>query len=71
MSTTTMGIMGTLQLICIVWVIYEVWGVNKSLTSVAKILWTLAVFIFGIFGAAAYYFIEKNRKSIDRQDSYI
>jgi len=71
MNTTAMGVMSTLQLICAIWVIYDVWAVNKSLSSGAKILWTIAALFFGLIGAAAYYFIEKNRKTVEREDSYI
>jgi len=66
-----MGIMASVSLICTIWVVYEVWAVNKSLSTAAKILWTLAALFLNIIAAAAYYFIEKNRKTVDSGDSYI
>lgn len=63
MSTTYMGLWGTVSLIACVWVIYEVWGVNKGLSGGAKLIWTLAALFFGPITAIAYYLIEKNRKN--------
>jgi len=64
MNTTMMGVMGTVQLICTIWVLYEVWAVNKSLSTGAKVLWTLAAIFFGFISAIAYYFFEKSRKEV-------
>ena len=72
MSTTVMGIMGTLSLITTIWVLYDVWAVNKSLGTGSKILWSLIGICFNIIGAAAYYFLGKNKAgSITREDTLV
>ncbi len=71
MDMTTMGIMGSVQLICAIWVIYEVWAVNRSLSTGGKILWTIVALFFNLLGAAAYYFIEKNKRSPEASDTLV
>ena len=72
MSTTIMGIMGTLSLITTIWVIYDAWAVNKSLSTGAKVLWTLVALFFNIIGAAAYYFLGRNKASnVQREDTLV
>ncbi len=57
------GLMSALALFCCVWVIYEVWAVNKNLTTGYKILWTLGALVFNFITAILYYFMVK-RESI-------
>lgn len=53
------GIFGIIALICAIWVIYDVWAVNRKLSDVAKIVWTIFAVIFSIITAIIYYFVEK------------
>lgn len=54
-----MSILYILGIICAVWVIYDVFAVNKKLSNTAKVIWTIAAIIFSIITAIVYYFIEK------------
>ncbi len=38
-----------------IWVIYDVWTKNKSLSDGMKILWTVAALLFSIITAIIYY----------------
>ncbi len=71
MSTTAMGIWGTLTLITTIWVIYDSWAVNRTLGTGAKILWTIVALCFGVIGAAAYYFLAKNKRNLQREDTLV
>lgn len=53
------GIVGIIALICAIWVIYDVWAVNRKLSDVAKIVWTIFAVIFSIITAIVYYFVGK------------
>jgi len=46
---------------CAVWVIYDVWAVNKRLSDQNKIIWTIFAVFFNIGTAIIYYFIEKKK----------
>lgn len=59
MNTTLMGISGTIGLICMIWVLYEVWAVGKHLGTGQKVIWSLAAVFFSFFTAIAYYVMEK------------
>jgi prolipoprotein diacylglyceryltransferase len=48
-------------LIAAVWVIYDVFAVNKKLNTTAKVVWTLAALLFSIITAVVYYFMEKKK----------
>lgn len=50
---------GLIALICAIWVIYDVWTKNRSLSGGAKILWTVLAIFFSIITAIAYYFVGK------------
>ena len=52
-------IWGLIALASVIWVIYDVLTQNQGLTPVKKVLWILVALLFGILGAAAYYFLEK------------
>lgn len=35
------GIIGIIALICMIWVIYDIWVVNKRASTVTRIIWTI------------------------------
>lgn len=53
------ALIGIIALICAVWVIYDVWAVNKGLSTGAKVLWTIFAIFFSIITAIIYYFVKK------------
>jgi hypothetical protein len=57
------GIWGTvvyiIAILCAVWVIYDVWTVNKKLSDLAKIIWTVFAIVLSIITAIVYWFVEK------------
>lgn len=55
------GIFGLVALICAVWVIYDVWAVEKSMKQNNKIIWTICAVIANIITAIVYYFMVKNK----------
>lgn len=59
MNAYTMGIGGTIAFFCAVWVIYEVWAINKNMTTGYKVLWTFSALLLNVFTAIAYYFVVK------------
>lgn len=63
MTTTMMGLGGTIGLICMIWVLYEVWAVNRSLQTGEKVIWSIAAVCLNVVTALIYYFVVK-RKSI-------
>jgi len=56
-------LLGIIALIAFIYVAYNVWSVNHSLTTTAKVLWTVAAFFFSIITAIAYYFIEDRKRA--------
>lgn len=52
-------ILGIISIIAFIWVVYNVWFVNRTLSTTAKLIWSVAALFFTIITAAAYYFIEK------------
>jgi hypothetical protein len=58
MNTTT-SVIGIVAIICAIWVIYDVWVKQKSMSAVSKILWTVFALIFSIITAIVYYFTKK------------
>ena len=58
MNTGT-TIIGILALICAIWVIYDVWTKQKSMSAGKKVLWTILALIFSILTAIIYYFVKK------------
>lgn len=59
MTTTMMGIGGTIGLICAIWVLYEVWAVGKHMRTGEKLVWSIAAVCFNILTAIAFYIIVK------------
>ncbi len=53
------AIIGIIALICAIWVIYDVWAVQKGMGTGAKIIWTIFALIFSIITAIVYYFVKK------------
>ncbi len=55
------GIIGLISLISAIWVIYDVFAVNKKLRKDAllKIIWTIAAILFSIITAIIYYLVYK------------
>lgn len=52
-------VIGILGIACAIWVIYDVWSEQKSMTTGNKILWTVLAVIFSIITAIVYYFTKK------------
>jgi hypothetical protein len=52
-------IWGLIVLASVIWVIYDVVTQNQRLSGGMKVVWIVAALIFGIFGAAAYYFLGR------------
>lgn len=52
-------IWGLLVLLSVIWVIYDVVTQNKRLSDVMKVVWILVALVFGILGAAVYYFVGR------------
>lgn len=46
-------------LLCAIWVIYDVWAVNKKLSTLAKVIWTIVAILFSIITAIVYWLVEK------------
>ena len=55
------SIWGIIALIAAVWVIYEVWAVQKKMNQTHKIIWTICAILFSIITAIIYYFIIKKK----------
>jgi len=53
---TILYIIGVL---CAIWVIYDVFAVNKKLSTGMKVLWTVLAIFFSIIAAIIYYFMYK------------
>ncbi len=53
------AIWGLLVLLSVIWVIYDVVTQNKRLSDVMKVVWILVALVFGILGAAVYYFVGR------------
>jgi len=53
-------IVGILALISAIWVIYQVWVVDKNISAGGKIIWTLAALFFSIVTAIAYLIVRKS-----------
>ncbi len=55
-----MNIFWLVGLICTIWIIYDVWAVNRKDSTGIKVLWTVLAIIFSIITAVVYYFVRKN-----------
>ncbi len=48
-----------IALVCAIWVIYDVWAVNKKLSGGMKIVWSILALLFSVLTAIIYYFTQK------------
>lgn len=48
-----------IHLAAAIWVIYDAWAVNKSLSAGSKIIWTIFALLFSVLTAIIYYFTQK------------
>ncbi|WP_226996559.1 PLDc N-terminal domain-containing protein [Thermococcus sp. 5-4] len=59
------GVLGTflmvLQLLALVWVIYDVLTKQKRMPDVEKVIWIVLAFISTILGALVYYILVKRQ----------
>ena len=55
------GILYLVGLICAIWVIYDVWVVNRYLDETSKVLWTVLALIANFLAAIIYYVVHKKR----------
>jgi len=55
----TKSIIGIIAIVCAVWVIYDVWAVQKKMSGGTKVLWTILAIVFSIITAIVYYFMKK------------
>ncbi|MBW3020439.1 PLDc N-terminal domain-containing protein [Candidatus Woesearchaeota archaeon] len=46
-------------LVCMVWVIYDVFTKNKKLTTTLKVVWVICAIFFSIITAIVYYIMYK------------
>ena len=53
------SIVSLVALVCAIWVIYDVWAVNKKKDTGIKVIWTVCAILFSIITAVVYYFVEK------------
>jgi hypothetical protein len=53
------NIIGLIGLVCAIFVIYDVFVNNRSLSTGMKILWTILAILFSIITAIVYYIIYK------------
>lgn len=53
------SIWGLLVLLSVIWVIYDVVTQNQRLSGAMKVVWILVALVFGILGAAVYYFVGR------------
>jgi hypothetical protein len=52
-------IVSIVALVCAIWVIYDVWTAQKSMSGGSKLLWTIFALLFSIITAIVYYFTQK------------
>ncbi len=55
-------ILALLAVACMVWVIYDVFFVEKDFPTERKILWAVLAILFSVLTAILYYLIEKKDK---------
>lgn len=66
-----------LQLLALVWVIYDVLTKQKRMPDVEKVIWIVLAFLFTILGALVYYLLvkrngkyeEKPEEAVSSEDS--
>ncbi|MDW7732350.1 MAG: PLDc N-terminal domain-containing protein [Methanolobus sp.] len=52
---------GLLVLISEIWVIYDLFTYNRSMSAIMKLVWVIIVLILGIIGVILYYFLGRRR----------
>lgn len=55
------GLLYLVGLCCAVWVIYDVWVVNKRIDESSKVLWTILAIVANVLAAIIYYFVHKRQ----------
>lgn len=55
------SIIWIIGVIALVWVLYDVFAVQKKMDMTHKILWAIAAVIFSIITAIVYYFVVKRK----------
>ena len=64
MALTALLVLG---IVCAIWVIYDVFEINKKLKTEIKVVWTIAAILFSIITAIIYFFVYKlNSKYINK-----
>ena len=48
-------------LVSALWVIYDVWSINKKLNQSAKLFWTVLALLFSVLTAVVYFFMFKKK----------
>ena len=54
-----MNILYIVMVICAIYVLYDVWIVQKGMAVVNKLIWSVCALIFSIITAIVYYFMVK------------
>ena len=52
-------ILYVIAIICAIYVLYDVWAVQKKMAVVTKLIWSICALIFSIITAIVYYFVVK------------
>ena len=50
------NILGLVNLVIVIWVIYDIYSNQEQFTTGQKVLWTILVLLFGLIIAIIYYF---------------
>ena len=53
------NILYAIGIICAIYVIYDVWAVQKKMSAGSKLIWTIFALIFNVITAIVYYFKVK------------
>ncbi|MDW3194004.1 MAG: hypothetical protein R8G66_16640 [Cytophagales bacterium] len=53
------NILYIIAIICAIFVIYDVWAVQKKMAAFTKVIWTVFALLFSIITAIIYYFMVK------------
>jgi riboflavin transporter FmnP len=56
-------LLALVALLSMVWVIYDVWAKQKSMTDTVKLLWTILAVIASVLTAVLYYFVVKEKQN--------
>jgi len=50
-------VLGIVSLVCIIWVIVDVFTNQKKMDTTSKVIWTVCALLFSIITAIVYYFV--------------